>query len=281
MLPTSKSVKQTAKELLKGRWPQLIGVTCIAASGYIVVLLAEQLLRMALGGGQTLGQAVGSHNLGGLSPAVLLAELTAALLLLFLWQPLYLGVQRWFWRLSGGADDTVGGVFHYFGSGRLYGRAVRFQLSLLLRILLTALVAFAPAILTYVLTLPGFYAAIGVRAPVVIADLWSLPSGLAALGLIAFIPWALRYFLAAYLFINDPELSPWQAVSLSARVTRGSRAAYLGLLLSFIGWLLLCLLALPVLFVLPYMTAAGAVFARYAIHAYNTGLQRAPSYGMY
>ena len=53
------------------------------------------------------------------------------------------------------------------------------------------------------------------------------------------------------------------------------------LLISFIGWLLLCLLALPVLFVLPYMMAAGAVFARYAIKAYNTGLQRAPSYGMY
>lgn len=281
MLPASKSIKRTAKGLMEGKWPQLLGVSCITMCGYLAPLAAEGILQSAFGATQTLGGAIVQQNFRALSPAALLAECLGLLIMLCLWSPLCLGVQRWFWRLSGGADDTAGGLFHYFSSGRLYGRALLFRVLLYLRLLLTALAAFAPAIISYVLVSPEFYAAIGARTPVAVTELWSLPGAFAALGLIAFIPWALRYYLASYLLVNDPALTPGQALTLSVKASRGSRAAFLGLLLAFIGWLLLCLLALPAFFVLPYIMTAGAVFARYAIHAYNIRLQRAPTYGMY
>ena len=281
MLPTSKSIKQTAKELMRGKWPQLLGVSCIAMCGYLTPVMAEGILQSAFGDGQTLGGAIMQQSFRSLSPAALLAEFIGALITLCLWRPLFLGAQRWFWRLSGGADDTAGGLFYYFSSGRLYGRALLFRILYFLRLLCIALVVFAPAILSYVLLSPEFYAAVGLQTPVALTDLWGLPGALAALGLIAFIPWSLRYCLASYLLVNDPDLTPNQALTLSVKVSRGCRAAYLGLLLTFLGWLLLCLLALPAFFVLPYMLAALAVFARYAINAYNIGFQRAPSYGMY
>ena len=281
MLPASKSIKQTAKGLMEGKWPQLLGVSCITMCGFLVPVVAQSILQTAFGAVQTLSGAIAQQNLRSLSPAALLTAFIGVLLTLCLWSPLCLGVQRWFWRLSGGADDTVGGLFHYFSSGRLYGRALLFQILLFFRLLLTALAAFAPAIISYLLVSPEFYTAIGAQTPVIVTELWSLPGAFAALGLIAFIPWALRYYLASYLLINDPALTPGQALTLSVKASRGSRAAFLGLLLTFFGWLLLCLLALPAFFVLPYISAARAVFARYAIHAYNTGLQRAPTYGMY
>lgn len=281
MLPASKTVKRTAKDLMRGKWPQLIAVCCIIVSVYLAVILVESTLQYALGDTIPLFTAVLQQKIGKLTPAVLLCEALGLLLMLFIWGPLFLGAQRWFWRLSGGADDTVGGLFHYFGSPRLYGRAVCFRFFLYLRILLAGLVCFAPAILSCILVSPEFYAAIGLQTPMALADLWSLPGIFAVLGLVAFIPWMLRYYLAAYLLINDPELPPWRALTLSCKVSRGSRAVYLGLLLTFIGWALLCLLALPVFFVLPYLMTALPVFARYAIDNYNVSFQRAPGYGMY
>ena len=253
MLPASKTVKRTAKDLMRGKWPQLMAVCCIIVSGYLAVILAESTLQYALGDTVPLFTAVLQQKIGNLTPAVLLCEVLGLLLMLFIWGPLFLGAQR----------------------------AVCFRFFLFLRILLAGLVCFAPAILSYILVSPEFYAALGLQTPIALADLWSLPGIFGALGLVAFVPWMLRYYLAAYLLINDPELSPWQALTLSCKVSRGSRAVYLGLLLTFIGWALLCLLALPVFFVLPYLMTALPVFARYAIDNYNVSFQRVPGYGMY
>ena len=281
MLPASKTMKQAAKGLLHSKWPQLIAITFIFCSGYVILILVQQLLQDILGVSLPLAGMLAGQRLSAPSPSLLLCEIVSLILLFILWSPLQLGVQRWFWRLSGGADDTVGGVFHYFSTGRLYARALLFRLLYSLRLLLIGLAAFLPAGVAYILTSPDFYAAMGVRAPVTITSLWSLPGALFLLGLIAFIAWSLRYFLAPYLLINDPDLSPRQALRLSVKASRGSRGAFFGFQLSFVGWLLLCLLALPILFVFPYMAAAKAVFMRYAIHGYNARLQRTPAYGMY
>lgn len=281
MLPASKTMKQAAKEILRGKWPQLLAVTGIFCSGYLMIILTQQILQDTLGVSASLADMLAGQRLPSPSPGVLLTELLSLLLLFILWGPLQLGVQRWFWRLSGGADDTVGGLFHYFSSGRLYARSLAFRILYSLRLLLIGVVSFLPAVIAYVLVSPDFYAAIGVRAPVTMTSLWSLPSALFLIGLVAYIAWSLRYFLAPYLLMNDSTLTPSQALKLSVKATKGSRGAFFGFQLTFLGWLLLCLLGLPILFVFPYMTAARAVFARYAVHAYNTRLQRTPAFGMY
>lgn len=270
MLPGSNAVKSTAKASLKGKWPQAIAVSLITVSVFLISVLSGQLFLSVI-------DADAAYGLSDLTlfpnedfrPELLLVTLFSALLTLILTVPLNLGVLRWFWRLTYGADDTVGSIFHYFSSLRLFWRAISFQLLLYLRVLLIGILVFLPAAVVDLITNPEFYSVLGIQVPLEVTSYYGFSAILTLLGFFALLLLLLQYYASPFLLINDEELTPNRAVSLSSKVTKGSKVACLLLCLSFFGWLLLSFLALPVLFVLPYLLASYAVFTRYALHANN------------
>ncbi len=70
----------------------------------------------------------------------------------------------------------------------------------------------------------------------------------------------LAYSMVPYILADNPHMAPKRAIELSCRMTNGHKAELFGLLLSFIGWLLLGALCCGVgtLFVAPYMDSAYA-----------------------
>jgi uncharacterized membrane protein len=111
--------------------------------------------------------------------------------------------------------------------------------------------------------------------------LWSLPllalafldERLYRIHLILFIPLlilfaippilaSLRYSQSFYLFIDNPEMKPLKVINRSKELMDGQKWKYVLLLLSFIGWYILCIptFFIGFLWLIPYFCATQASF---------------------
>lgn len=72
------------------------------------------------------------------------------------------------------------------------------------------------------------------------------------------------YALTPYILEDNPELSANQAINMSRRMMRGHKFDLFYLLLSFLGWYILCIFTLGIglLWLVPYMYTAVAAFYR-------------------
>ena len=88
------------------------------------------------------------------------------------------------------------------------------------------------------------------------------------------------YRMVPYILADNPNMGYKRAVQLSVQMTRGHKFHILGMDLSFIGWLLLGLIAMGVgvLFVLPYINATNAeLYAVLRKNAINDGIVTDPT----
>lgn len=73
-----------------------------------------------------------------------------------------------------------------------------------------------------------------------------------------------KYAMAPFILAENPKLKPSQAIDASKRMMEGRKMELFCLYLSFIGWILLCILTLGIgsLWLDPYMNVSTAVFYR-------------------
>lgn len=85
-------------------------------------------------------------------------------------------------------------------------------------------------------------------------SLWSLL--LIIPGIIA----ALSYSMVTYLLADSKLDNPMELIKESKRMMNGYKMNYFVFNLSFIGWQLLCVFIIPVIFVIPYMAVSNALY---------------------
>ena len=88
---------------------------------------------------------------------------------------------------------------------------------------------------------------------------------LLVLGGIFLVIFLMRYLLSVFLFVNDEESKPGALVRKSVRYMKGRCADAFVFGLSFLGWGLLSLLVLPILYVAPYLFMSFTLYAVYLI----------------
>ena len=73
---------------------------------------------------------------------------------------------------------------------------------------------------------------------------------------------AISYSMTYFILLDRPDLSANEARKLSMALMEGHKWRYFCLMLSFLGWMLLCALTLGILsfWVMPYIEAASAAF---------------------
>lgn len=257
MLPSSAAVKSTAKNSLKGVWPSAITVGVVLMLTYSFGLFLSELVK-----------ALTPFNDAVVSLVIL------GIFSMILFVPLCLGALRWFWCITAGKENDKKEIFIYFSSPKKYLRAVGYIISLLVRLLLCALIAFFPAIIASVLSRPWFYVAVDFSMPMWSANLPVIANFLEVLGLILFAFLALRLYLSGLLLVIDDEMHPGEAFHISSLISRDFLMNFILLSISFFGWFLLSLLAVPILFTLPLFLASFVVHGRFAINYYNTKVHR-------
>lgn len=271
----SRTIKMNAKRSLSGSWGAAIAVAVITALPAIVINIIEYAIRKVSGIAQFMDYAgtssVAFDDMANVAIASTVISLLISVLIFFIMTPLEQGCNRWFYRRTGGEQDAVSSIFFYFENAKSYFRTLGLYFQIALRIFLWMLLPVLPVVAIVACMAASKHYFSG-----------GLPTAAAAVFVILMVIWfilvlilsvviSLRYFLAPYILAEHPDQKVSKCIKDSVRMVKGHKMQLFGFILSFIGWQLLCVFVIPAFYVVPYMNASYAMYARYLIQLGESG----------
>ena len=183
--------------------------------------------------------------------------------------PMILGMLDFSRRLLWQQQNSVLMVFRYFSSFKEYKRALKFTLSIFIRVTLTAFVLYIPSIALLLLSNEHLYDKLNLSFPVWASNLWALNSLLAFVSTLAFVFVTLKYYLAPFIFVCNDDIDTAEAINMSVIISKRTGADFFGLVFSFAGWILISVFLLPLIFTAPYFALSYSEHCRFAVVEYN------------
>ncbi len=265
----SKMLKSNAKHAMSGAWGRAVGILFIAAIPTLLINLLEYAIRLVSGVPEFVDYAgtpnVAFDDLSNLALASSLISVLILILMFIITTPLQQGVLRWYYRRTGGEDDGVSAVFYYFETAKDYFKSFWLYFQIGLRMLLWEILLAIPllaggGVLVYAMRgLDGELPPVVKLAAGILAVIWVTIMAILSVMI------SLRYMLAPYILAEHPEIKVRKAIKQGVRLVKGYKGSLFVFGLSFIGWYLLCIFIVPAFFVLPYVAASFAMYARYLI----------------
>jgi hypothetical protein len=255
-IPSSPIVKSTVKASFEGRSISVCVAALIPLCAYysVIALFSEF-----------------SYLMSGLLAIIPIVMMVLSII--FIVYPILLGAIRFFWRITDGAKDEPESVFYYFESSSRYKRAVKSSLWLAFKCFVAFFTAMLPYILITLLSNAWVYQFLGTEIPLWVAKLELVRSFLQMAGIFAGITVISRYYLFPALVVMDDGMLLLEAMHISVMISRRSVAAFLSLVVSLFGWILLSVLVVPMLYTAPLFLGCYVVHCRYAVVNYNLSLE--------
>ncbi|MGI5893723.1 MAG: DUF975 family protein [Candidatus Merdivicinus sp.] len=264
-----RKMKENALQSLKNNWGRALGILLFQLGVYVFFLLLEQLLCQVLNLALPEAPAMRLDWQNGflVDSRLAVVSATGILIEVLILTPLGMGVRRWYCDQVAGELPPILTIFSYFYSWKTLFRVVLLRIMVLLRKILWAIPFVIPCAaifwgLRWVRVESGpamaiYFAAsaLGVLVTILMGILWYFVT--------------LRYYLTDYLFILEEGLGLHQIIRKSVAAMKGGKRQLFSLQLSMVPWGLLSLLAVPLLFVIPYYRATTAIFAKVRIEGYN------------
>lgn len=187
----------------------------------------------------------------------------------FIVLPCCLGLVRYYWRMASGVVDNPVCVFYYFSSRFLYAKALKLLLSLLFRTVFCFAIFYLPALVLELITGSWLYKTLDVTMPIWTVNLSNLIYFLYFIAFVATVFSMLKFYMAPMLLVADENMDPAEALHMSSVVSKRTSLDFVFLCLSFLGWILLSLLSMPLIFTLPYMILAYLLHCSHAVNTFN------------
>ncbi len=254
-IPSSRVVKITAKAALKNGLAEAV----IAVSLGLFTALFSVLINSAL-------------SLIGEWSATIITVFNMAFTL-FVSFPVFLGILRYFWRLTDGVRDSLKSVFYFFSSGLHYRKAIKLCFVVGWRIFTILFVSMLPFVMVSIISESQFYSLIGFEIPLWVPNLIIVKNLLYIIGLGCTILFVSRYYLVPVLVVMDEDLLLLEAVHISCMVSKRSVSSFFVLLLSLTLWIFASFLILPAVLTLPMILSAYTVHSRFAMVNYNLAIE--------
>lgn len=267
-----KTIRSQARTLLsKGNWSQSLGVFFILFAGIMLVLFVQSILVLGAELAVTpLFDNLAEHmevfdlsdedSIGfGLLTIIqsFFGYLAYALGFLFLF-PLYCGVKRYFYLMSKDESNGISDVFYYLT--KKFKKTTGFGLRFGLLSLLKMLPCFAPVIILMGVMTTNEFSTLANSILTISAIIFGIA------GFLLWMLWTSRQFLSIYLFIEDDSLPSGTYPRESAKIINNMlNSSVRKLNFSFIGWLLLALTGVGMLYFVPYYETSLAISAKWMI----------------
>jgi uncharacterized membrane protein len=268
-------IKRNSKRALKGNWGKAVTLTLLLFGALtLFAILQQAAIEMFVSRAPEpalpppdadLAQLAG-YVAQAIPPAEWIIVGVFSALMLLIITPVEMGAARWFYALVRGEKQPISEAFWYFESGRRYGRSVWYSVNVGLRGFLWSVLFFAvPGGLlgysSYWLSREDVTRAQSSAATIGVL----IASCLMILAALFYSACVSRYMLAVFLLGESDDVTVGRAIRESVRYTRGFRFSLMWFALSYIGWIMLCCLFFPALYVWPYYSAGIAMYALYII----------------
>lgn len=246
----SPIVKKQAKDALKDSFIHAMAVCCILLFSIFITLLTGSIV---------------SDFAGYVGYVATITVLTV-----FVLCPLFFGVLNFFRRLLWEQKDNTFIIFKYFSSVKQYKRAIKFVFLQGWRYLIAAAVLYFPCALVWMLSNEKVYSSLNIELPIWAPNLLSLDFLLIFIATMLFVFVTLKYYLSVFIFVSNDSIEIAEAINMSNIISKRTGADFFGLVLSFAGWIISCVLIFPIIAVFPYFITAYCVHCKFAISAYNS-----------
>lgn len=263
-------VKMNAKKCLSNNWGKAIAIVMLSVSIYLLFAIIETIISMLLGlpvSGKDFsklnGVAANIQNTSLLSFFVTLAMALASFLILI---PLSLGITNWYMQLSNGESEDILSVFNCFSNKKMMLRALGLYFNVGIRLIILGILYLCMPLATVLLSNwvlkygefngSQFVGYLGLIFGVV----------LYIVAVLGFSIYSQRYFLCKY-YILDGKTSMKQAIKNSVQATNKIRDSIFLYKLSFLGWGILGVLILPMMYIIPYYSMTTVLYARFLMEA--------------
>lgn len=183
--------------------------------------------------------------------------------------PVFLGFIRYFWRIVCGVTDNPISLFYYFSSFDKYKRAIKLAFSLTIKTVFYYVFFIIPSLLLEIFASEKFYDFLKIPIPLWSANLSNVALFFKFLALSATIFLLLKFHLAPMLAVADENMDIDEAIHLSKIISKTATFDFLFLVFSFIGWVLLSLLVVPIIFTLPYFIIAYLLYSSNVVNRFN------------
>ncbi len=253
MLAPARIVKENAKIAIRGK--MFIG--CVASAVFLCAVLPGLFLA------DILGFVSGSS---GLTLALYIAFATLVAL------PLFFGLLKFFWHIIFGTTENVSFIFCYFSSMRMYKRAFGLSYRLVLRMVAFAIICSLPKMWLDMFVNSSVYNSVGEAVPEFVGNLWVVEALLSVLGIIIWVLISARLYIAPFLLVVDDEAFPSTVIRKAYVISKRTYSDFIWLLVAFLGWIVLSLTGIPLIFLLPYFVTAYLVHCRFAVADYNKSI---------
>lgn len=267
-------IKNDAKRAMRFCGGRSIASVMIIALSYLAINLTETVLLMIFCGMDALYYE--TFDLFFLYPETVYITLGALVVWLFLIPALLLGHTKLFLSFAEGKDESLSLLFDMFSTFKKFIGSAFFAIGYSIRYIIVLAVA----------TLPGgafiWFAANYIPSGNRTADLLKIAACCIGIAIII-----LCVFLSI-IFVQRWSLAPYYRASgngihksfvLSAKATKGLYTYIISFKISFIGWGLLSLLVIPLIWTAPYYGLANAIFAKYLMERYEHSLASVPETG--
>jgi len=187
----------------------------------------------------------------------------------FLTVPLCLGVIRFFWRMLFSVNDNPISVFYYFSNKGLYLKTLKLTGVILFKAIVPALILAIPVVGLWLVSKGAIFEMIDMSIPLWTANLSYIYVFVKTLAIILLILHMFKYYMAPLFIIADKNMDIDEAIHMSTMIAKKSSIDFSYLIFSFIGWIILSFLVIPLVFTLPYFLTSYAVHFRFAVAEYN------------
>lgn len=177
--------------------------------------------------------------------------------------PVILGFFRMFY--SDDKEYFFGDVLYYFSGIKQYSKAIRFVLSYIVRTIVPGVLFFCAPVALYVLKPYIFKGEAG-------DVLFNISFGLLIiLSAIMLLIYNFKYFVSVLLLCENEHEKTSYYFKTSKSIMQGHSKDIIKLTLSFLGWIISCITALPMLYVIPYITQAMCLSGKWLTELSRNG----------
>lgn len=258
MLPKVIAVKKTAKASLQNEWPAAIALVAIPLAFYLVSI---NLFSFSL------------YIFSATAARVLMAAIFLAAIL-FIGIPLIMGMLRCFWGMASDTPLKITEIFYYFSSKKEYKRLTVFTFLLLGRMLLSSVALLLPS---FIIGLVSRYSALlfaSTAEPLWFSNIWIFELLLRSIAICCIVYMVFRFYLAPFIFIADEGADELSVIHKAQQISKTTTGSFITLAFSLIGWLLLSVFFVPMVFTLPYISMCYIIHCRYSVVYYNSKLKK-------
>ncbi|MBQ4545866.1 MAG: DUF975 family protein [Oscillospiraceae bacterium] len=264
-------IKSDAKRALRFCGGRTVAAMFAVVLALLAVNVTESVLLLVLAGPEAIYSDLAS--LAESNRAVIPVLGGSCVLWLLLVPAMIVGYIKLHLSFAEGSDESVLMVFERFSSFKKYFGSIFFAIGFAVRYLFVFAIAVLPggAFLWFSET----YIPEGNRtAELLKISACSIAVIIMVLCVFLGVIFVQRWSLAVYYFALGEGIG--KSFSLSAKAAKGMHTEILSFKFSFIGWGILSVFILPLVWTVPYYETANAIFAKYLMERYERSLAEVP-----